>query len=81
MRVLADLPEDDLARLDALAARTKRSRASLLREAVRQYLASLSDDRSWIDQGFGLWSEREDIPDGLEYQRAIRDDRTPHDEI
>ena len=80
-RILADLPEEDISRLDALASLSKRSRASLVREAIRDFLVQRGDDRSWIDRGYGLWAGRDDIPDGVEYQRAIREDRTPFEDI
>ena len=80
-RILADLPDEDIDKLDALGASLKRSRASLLREAIRLFLAQKTDDRSWIDRGYGLWADRSDITDGLEYQRAMREDRTSHDDI
>lgn len=80
-RILADLPDEDIEKLDALAARSKRSRAAEIRAAIRLYLVQNGDDRSWIDRGYGLWADRNDIPDGVEYQRAIREDRTPYDEI
>ncbi|NCN83917.1 MAG: ribbon-helix-helix protein, CopG family [Sphingomonadales bacterium] len=80
-RILADLPDEDIDKLDALGASQKRSRASLLREAIRLFLAQTTDDRSWIDRGYGLWADREDIPEGLEYQRAMREDRTSHEDI
>ena len=80
-RILADLPDEDIDKLDALGASQKRSRASLLREAIRLFLAQKTDDRSWIDRGYGLWADRDDITDGVEYQRAMREDRTPQDDI
>ena len=42
-----------------------------------------SDDAvAWlIQRGRGFWKDRTDIGDGLEYQRAIREDRTPYDEL
>jgi predicted transcriptional regulator len=80
-RILADLPEEDIERLDALAARTRRSRAATIREAVRMYLLQNSDNRDWIARGAGYWKDRTDIGDAVEYQRAMREDRTPYDEI
>jgi predicted transcriptional regulator len=80
MRILADIPEADLKRLDALAAREKRSRAATIRDAVKLYLVQ-NDSRDWIERGFGYWADRGDIKDGLEYQLAIREDRTPYEEI
>ncbi len=81
MRILADIPDEDLEKLDALAAKAKRSRAAAIRDAVKLYLVHNGDDRSWIDRGYGLWAGRDDIPDGVEYQRAMREDRTPYEEI
>jgi metal-responsive CopG/Arc/MetJ family transcriptional regulator len=80
MRILADIPDADLERLDALAVREKRSRAATIRDAVKLYLAQ-NDSRDWIERGFGYWADRDDIKDGLEYQLSIREDRTPYEEI
>jgi predicted transcriptional regulator len=79
-RILADLPDEDIEKLDALAARTKRSRAAALRDAVRAYLVQNADN-DWIKRGAGYWKDRTDIGDAVEYQRAMREDRTPYDEI
>jgi predicted transcriptional regulator len=79
-RILADLPDEDIEKLDALAARTKRSRAAAIRDAVRAYLLQNSDS-DWIRRGAGYWKGRTDFGDAVEYQRAMREDRTPYDEI
>lgn len=82
MRTLVDIPADDIAKLDALAARGKRSRAAEIREAVRLYLVQNVSDNSWIyGDGFGYWKDRTDIGDAVEYQRAIREDRTPYEDL
>jgi hypothetical protein len=81
MRVLADIPDPDLERLDALAAREKRSRASAIRDAVKLYLVEKSGNNDWIARGAGYWKGRTDIGDAIEYQRSMREDRTPYDEI
>lgn len=81
MRTLVDIPDEDIEKLDALAAKGKRSRAAAIREAVKLYLIQKGDNLSWIDKGYGLWADREDIPDGAEYQRAMREDRTPYEEL
>lgn len=80
MRTLVDIPADDLARLDALASKDKRSRAATIREAIKLYLLS-GNDKDWIDRGRGYWKDRNDIGDGLAYQLAIREDRTPYEDI
>ena len=79
-RILTDLPDDDIERLDALAARTKSSRAAAIREAVKLYL-SQNATNDWIRRGAGYWKGRTDIGDAVEYQRAMREVRTPYDEI
>ncbi len=80
-RILADLPDEDIEGLDALAARTKRSRAATIRDAVKLYLVQNADNKDWIARGFGYWKGRTDIGDGVEYQRAIREDRTPYEDL
>lgn len=72
-RILADLPEDDVKWLDARAAEQGKSRASVLREAVAAYRAEApSSDKDWLDAGFGLWKDRTDIGDSVEWQRRER---------
>ena len=80
-RILADIPDEDIAKLDALAARTKRSRAAAIRDAVKMYLIHNADNKDWIERGYGYWKDRTDIGDGVEYQRAIREDRTPYEDL
>ncbi|MGQ2942788.1 MAG: ribbon-helix-helix protein, CopG family [Blastomonas fulva] len=81
MRILTEIPDEDIQKLDAIAAKSKRSRAAAIREAVKLYLVQNGDDRSWIDRGYGLWADREDIGDSVEYQRAMRADRRPYEDI
>jgi predicted transcriptional regulator len=81
MRTLVDIPDDDIKKLDALASKSKRSRAAAIREAVKLYLAQNDNSKDWIERWAGLWEARDDIPDGVEYQRAIREDRRPYEDI
>jgi hypothetical protein len=82
-RILADLPDEDIKWLDARAAEQGKSRASVLREAVAAFRgqAPASGSKDWIRRGAGLWKYRDDIADGVEYQRAIREDRRPYEDI
>lgn len=81
-RILADLADEEIVRLDRIARERGMSRAAVLREAVSAYTKQpASDDNSWIERWAGLWADRNDIPDGVEYQRAMREDRRPYDEI
>jgi len=77
MKTLVDIPNKDIEKLDALASKAKRSRASVIREAVKLYLIQ-HNSNDWIERGYGYWADRDDIKDGLEYQIAIRKDRTPY---
>ncbi|MEY4238815.1 MAG: hypothetical protein RL339_1416 [Pseudomonadota bacterium] len=82
-RILADLPEEDIKWLDARASEQGKSRAAVLRDAVRAYKAQSRADgnKDWIARGAGLWKDRKDIADGVEYQRAMREDRTPYEDL
>ena len=68
MRTLVDLPEAQIRRLDVRARSTRRSRASLIREAVDKLLGA--DEVLSLEQAFGLWGDH--AVDGLEYQQRIR---------
>ena len=81
MRILTEIPDDDVKELDALATRKKSSRAATIRDAVKLYLVHNSDNRDWIERGYGYWAGRVDVGDPLEYQRAMREDRTPYEEL
>ena len=80
MKTLVDIPDEDIEKLDALASKHKRSRAAAIREAIKLYLVQ-HNSNDWIERGYGYWADRDDIGDAVEYQRAIREDRTPYDEI
>jgi predicted transcriptional regulator len=81
MRTLVDIPDDDIERLDALAAKSKRSRAAAIRDAVKLYLSQNDNGNDWIMRGAGLWKDRTDMGDAVEYQRAMREDRRPYEDI
>ena len=70
MRTLVDIPADDIDWLDRKAAEEGKSRTALVREAVEAYRDARSGD--WIDRGFGLWKDRTDIGDAVEWQRRER---------
>ena len=81
MRILTDIPDDDIEQLDALASKRKSSRAAAIREAVKLYLVHNADNKDWIARGAGYWKDRTDIGDAVEYQRAMREDRTPYEDL
>lgn len=70
MRFLADIPDEDVKWLDALAREQGKSRAAVLREAVSAYRGDNSKD--WISRGFGAWKDRDDIGDAVDWQRRER---------
>lgn len=80
-RILADLPDEDIEKLDLRAAQQGTSRAALVREAVKLFLVQHDSGNDWIERFAGLWADREDIPDGVEYQQAMREDRRPYEDI
>jgi len=72
-RILADLPDEEIQRLDRIAQAQGKSRAAVLREAVASYTAQpLNDDTSWLDKGFGLWTRHGIAYDPHEYDRKRR---------
>lgn len=73
-RILADLPDEDIKWLDETAAVLGRSRASLLREAVAFFRCNPDANKNidWLEAGFGLWKDRTDIGDAVEWQRRER---------
>lgn len=73
-RILADLPDEDIKRLDQIAAMRGTSRAAVLREAVSVYNAqgAASDTLDWLQAGFGAWKDLTDIGDAVEWQRRER---------
>ncbi|OYY75743.1 MAG: CopG family transcriptional regulator [Sphingomonas sp. 28-62-20] len=75
MRTLVDIPEEDIAWLDRRAAEQGKSRTAIVREAVANYRAEIGSD--WIARGAGYWKDRTDIGDSIDYQRAMREDRSP----
>ena len=81
MRTLVDIPDEDVAKLDALARRHGKSRAAELRDAIKLHLVHNADNNDWIERFAGLWADRDDVPDGVEYQRAMREDRRPYEDI
>ncbi|MXO72050.1 ribbon-helix-helix domain-containing protein [Alteraurantiacibacter buctensis] len=69
-RFLVDIPEEDLARLDALAKAEGKSRAAILREAVADYIAA--ESKQGFEKYFGLWERHGSTVDGLTYEEQMR---------
>jgi Ribbon-helix-helix protein, copG family len=70
MRILADIPDEDIEKLDALAKRKGKSRAAEIRDAISNYLEVSTKDG--FEKYFGLWERHGSTVDGLEYERQLR---------
>jgi hypothetical protein len=71
MRTIVDIPEAVIKKLDRIARKQRASRAELLRRAAQQYIRDVENIPSF-DEMFGLWKDRQDIGDGVDYQRKLR---------
>ncbi|MFZ3621920.1 ribbon-helix-helix protein, CopG family [Leclercia barmai] len=69
-RILIDLSDDVIQRLDNLKQLRNQPRAELLREAIEQYLDQQSS--SVIRDALGLWGNEQE--DGLGYERKLREE-------
>ena len=68
MRTIIEVPDDDIKRLDRIVEQQKKSRAAIIREAIRIYLESkvVGSDKA----AFGIWKEKK--VDSIDYQEDIR---------
>lgn len=69
MRILADLPADDIKWLDSQAAERGVSRAALIRDAIAAFRAGEQD---WLEHGFGLWTRYGQGVEGKAFEAKIR---------
>jgi hypothetical protein len=74
MRFLADLSDDDVRWLDALAKEQGKSRAAVLRDAVAAF--RYREERAGIEKYFGLWERHGSTIDGLDYEARLRAERS-----
>ena len=70
VRTIVDLPDEQIEALRQLSESAEVSRAELVRRAVAEYVQRHWPARS--DVAFGIW--REAPRDGLDHQRALRDE-------
>jgi metal-responsive CopG/Arc/MetJ family transcriptional regulator len=68
LRTLIDIPDPMAEALTRIGARRKKSRASVVREALSEYLSRHGTQDP--NAAFGLWGRR--ARDGLAWQRKIR---------
>jgi metal-responsive CopG/Arc/MetJ family transcriptional regulator len=74
MRTIIDLPNEQLKHLAELCEREGISRAEAIRRAVDKMLAEAQ--KPSMDEAlkavFGMWKDREEMQDSVEYQRRLR---------
>ncbi len=70
MRTIIDIPEDILQSLDRVRVREQRSRASLIREALSDFVRGKS--AAPAEEAFGMWKRKAE--DGVHYQERLRDE-------
>ena len=71
-RILLDLSDEVIKRLDDLKVQRNLPRAELLREAVEQYLERQDQAETTISRALGLWQGCAE--DGVDYQRKLREE-------
>ncbi|AST82005.1 TPA: CopG family transcriptional regulator [Citrobacter farmeri] len=71
-RILLDLSDEAIKRLDDLKQLRNLPRAELLREAVEQYLERQGQAETMISNALGIWQGCEE--DGVEYQKTLREE-------
>jgi len=69
-RILLDLSDEVIKRLDDLKQQRNLPRAELLREAIEQYLEKQT--KTTISDALGLWQGCEE--DGVEFERKLREE-------
>jgi metal-responsive CopG/Arc/MetJ family transcriptional regulator len=70
MRILVDIPDEDLKLLNGVAKKLAISRAEFVRRAITLSLEPHREARK--QQAFGLWAHRN--LDGVEYQQRLREE-------
>jgi predicted DNA-binding protein len=68
MRTVIDVPDEVIETLDRLSSSKRRSRASVIREALAKYVDELPMPN--LQAAFGIWNKRN--KDGVSYQADIR---------
>lgn len=79
MRFLADIPDDDVQWLDAVARAEGKSRAAVIRDAVTAFRHR--DEKAGMEKYFGLWERHGSTVDGLDYERKLRDEWPSVDDL
>lgn len=68
MRTIVEIPTELIDGLAIIAEQEKKSRAALIRDAIRVYLEQRKS--SEMSAAFGLWADRR--VDALEYEQILR---------
>ena len=68
MRTIIEVPEEIVRNLDKVGNQERKSRAAIIREAIRLYLETKELRNS--DAAFGIWRSKR--KEGLKYQEQLR---------
>lgn len=68
MRTIIEVPEELIKNLDQVGKQQRKSRAAIIREAIRLYLDQKELPES--EAAFGLWKSKK--KDGIDYQKQLR---------
>ena len=68
MRIIFDIPEEEINKLDEIANKQNVSRAELIRQAIRGFLGPILKSKK--NSAFGIWSDQE--IDALDYENKLR---------
>lgn len=68
MRTIVDIPEEIIKSLDELSVQENRSRASVIREALSEFLKAKPSSN--INEAFGIWKRRK--IDSIKFQEDLR---------
>ncbi len=74
MRTIIDIPDEQIQGLSELCERESISRAEAIRQAVHIMLAQKNrkNQTQSLSAFFGMWKDRDDIGDAVDYQQALR---------
>ena len=73
MRTIIDIPDQQIDQLQTTCVSLGVSRAEVVRRAVSEFLErQILAKKDTPDAAFGIWKNRTDIGDSVDYQRKLR---------
>ena len=74
VKIIIDIPDTMLNKLNMAGKKQKCSRSAIIREAISAFLGRNSPYED-LNESFGLWKEKKQ--DGLDYQEQLREEWSP----